>query len=179
MTRRGVVWRATAGVGVVAAALAVAMRFHDGPLGPLPGGALRAGAWVEPPFEWASWAAGPTLELETRPAAPRSVTTWFVVHEGALHASADFLNPGKRWPDDALADPRVVVRVRDAAGTLRRARVRATRVEAPGEIAALREAFRTKYGIEAGDLAARVRVWFFRLDPPAGGAPASGKPAEP
>lgn len=149
-----------------AVALMAWTRIHDGPIGPLPGGALRSGRLVSPPFDWAAWAQGETLELETRTDAPWSVTTWFVVHDGVLYVSADFLNPGKRWPGFVRADPRVVVRVRGADGTARRAAGRATRVDEPALLQILREAFRRKYEIRDGDLAARVEVWFFRIAEP-------------
>jgi hypothetical protein len=159
---------------LVAAALVVVAfaRFHDGPLGPLPGGALRTGGLARVPEDWSPWAGVPTLELETRPDSPWSVTTWFVVEGGKLYASADFLNPGKRWPHFVQTDPRVIVRLDDGSGagatgrtSLLRFECRAVRVEEPSTVAALRKAFARKYDIAPDGIAARTQVWFFRLDP--------------
>ena len=149
---------------VAALALVVFARRHDGPLGPLPGGALQAGTIVPPPDDWSPFADVATLELETRPDSPWSVTTWFVVQEGKLYASADFLNPGKRWPHFVLEDPRVRVRL-DEGSHLLRFECRAVRVDEPSTIASLRETFARKYHLAADGLAARTQVWFFRLDP--------------
>ena len=149
-----------AGAIATGAILAAGARFHDGPLGPLPGGALRSGELVpSPPADWTHVRVGETVELETRPHAPWSVTTWAVVHEGGLYLPADFLNPIKRWPVFVLADPEVVLRTGG-----RRYPLSAGRVEDPGLIKALRQAFAAKYGITEGSASARIEVWFFRLE---------------
>jgi len=136
------------------------LRLHDGPLGPLPGGVLVAGPLSEEPRpHWEGAGIGDTIELEVRPRAPWSVTTWAVVYAGNLYVAADFLNPVKRWPYFVLEDPAVEVR---AAG--RRYRCSATRVEDPSLVAALREAFARKYRLSPDGLAAHARVWFFRLE---------------
>jgi len=133
----------------------------DGPLGPLPGGAFRSGQRVSDPApDWSFVRDLREIEIETDPARPRSVRTWFVVEDGALVVSADFLNPGKRWPFDVLNDPRV--RVRLAGRIFER---RAVRVDDPGAIARLRLAFARKYALAEDGLAARTRAWFFRMDP--------------
>jgi len=135
------------------------LRLHDGPLGPLPGGALVRGALVENgPPRWEAAGIGQTIELEVRPRAPWSITTWAVLYAGDLYVAADFLNPWKRWPDFVLQEPAVVVR---AAG--RRYRCSAMRIEDPALIAALRRAFAEKYALSPEGLAAHSTVWFFRL----------------
>jgi hypothetical protein len=146
------------------------LRLHDGPLGPLPGGALVRGVLSEEPKpHWEAAEIGDTIELEVRPAAPWSVTTWAVVWGGSLYVAADFLNPLKRWPYFVLGDPAVVVR---AGG--RRYRCTAVRVEDPALVADLRRAFARKYGLSPDGLAAHATVWFFRLEPkPAAQPPAS------
>ncbi|HME69590.1 MAG TPA: hypothetical protein VKM54_06945 [Myxococcota bacterium] len=146
-----------------------ALRLHDGPLGPLPGGALVRGTLSEDQKpRWEAAGIGPTIELEVRPGAPWSVTTWAVVYEGDLYVAADFLNPLKRWPYFVLKDPAVVVRA-----TGRRYRCSAVRVEDPGLVAALRQAFARKYALTPDGFAAHTSLWFFRLEPrPAAGTPA-------
>lgn len=156
---RGVA-RALAVALVALGGLFVAAPFHDGPIGPVPGGALRAGPLVDLPAHWPEGAVGETVELETRPATPWSVTTWAVVLDGTLHLSADFLNPLKLWPFFVLEDPRVRVRV----GGVRYA-AHATRVRDAATIARLRDAFRHKYALAPDGLASRTEVWFFRIGP--------------
>ena len=133
-------------------------RLLGGPLGMLPGGRL-SGQWGPPVKAWDFVAAEPTVELETNPEAPRSVTVWSVVWHGDLYVSADFLTPWKRWPHQVLRDPRVVVRVGQ-----QRWRRRAVRVTDEGQIAGLRGAFAEKYALKPDGLAARTEVWFFRLE---------------
>jgi hypothetical protein len=156
-------------LGLAALASFLVLRFHDGPLGPLPGGALVRGTLSEDPKpHWEAAGIGQTIELEVRPKAPWSVTTWAVVYDGDLYVAADFLNPIKRWPYFALEDPSVEVR---AAG--QRYRCSAVRVEEPGRIAALRLAFARKYALPPDGFAAHTAVWFFRLEPrPAARTPA-------
>jgi len=141
-------------------ALLLAAPFFDGPWGPLPGGALRSGPQVDLPARWPEGSVGETVEIETRPATPWSVTTWCVVLDGVLYVPADFLNPVKLWPFFALEDPRVRVR----AGGVRYA-ARATLVRDTALDARLREAFARKYDLAPDGLAARSDVWFFRLEP--------------
>ncbi len=151
---------ALAALLLAAGVLIAAARFHDGPFGPLPGGALRAGELATgPPADWTQVGVGETIELETRPGAPWSVTTWAVVHDGALYVPADFFNPIKRWPDFVLADPAVVVRTGG-----RRYPLSARRVDDAALVAALRRAFAAKYGLRDDSPSARVAVWFFRLE---------------
>jgi hypothetical protein len=107
---------------------------------------------------WDAAGIGQTIELEVRPRAPWSITTWAVVYAGDLYVAADFLNPWKRWPYFVLEDPAVEVR---AAG--RRYHCSAVRIEDPALLAALRRAFAEKYALSPEGLAARSRVWFFRL----------------
>ncbi|HVP28128.1 MAG TPA: hypothetical protein VMW35_03085 [Myxococcota bacterium] len=145
---------------VALAFLLAASPFLDGPVGPMPGGALRAGALVALPSHWPEDAVGPTVELETNVERPWSVTTWAVALDGALYVPADFLNPVKRWPSLVAADPRVVVRVRG-----NRYAGHATWIRDPETIARLRAAFARKYDLAPDGRAARAEVWFLRIDP--------------
>ena len=60
----------------------VAARFHDGPLGPIPGGALASGDLVAQPV--ADWSfASDIQEIELQLASQsKSRTTWVIVHKG-------------------------------------------------------------------------------------------------
>src|SRR5712671_5726799 len=74
-------------VGLVAliGIVAVLARFHDGPLGPFPGGKLSGTRVADPP-RWSAALAGVSrLELEVNPSHPRSVTTSYMLHDDVLY----------------------------------------------------------------------------------------------
>ncbi len=126
-----------------------------GPWGPIPGGAL-SGA------EIACGSTFPTdlqeVEIEVRPSDPYSVTIWNVVVDGTLYLSADFLNPGKRWPYFLEEDERLRVRVGGLVHACRGIRVTDT-----DRIQRLREAAARKYDLAEDGMAASVEVWWFRV----------------
>lgn len=141
-------------------AVAGVATWGDGPLGMLPGGRLRGPESSAPVAGWAFAAASREIEVEVRPRCPRSVRTWFAVVDGRLYLSADFVTPWKRWPRQALEDPRARVRV---AGRI--VPVRLARVTDAERIARLRRAFARRYDVGEDSWLARVEVWFFRADP--------------
>lgn len=150
----------------IAPILLAALLACGGPLGPIPGGRL-AGEEVPYPAEgFAAFGDLPHVDLELRPESPRSVRTWVLVLDGALFVPADFFNPGKRWPEQALADPRVRVRLGDAI-----VRGQLVRVEDPALTARLRLATSRKYEVAPDSWAARIEVWWFRLEPRASASP--------
>jgi hypothetical protein len=114
------------------------------------------------------------VAVEVRPGRPRSVTTWALVRGGALYVPADWLTPWKTWPQMALEDPRVRVRVGGRVHPCC-----ATRVEDPARIRALRDATAVKYDVDPEGRAARVQVWWFRIAPCGEGDPAPGPAAAP
>src|SRR5690349_20291360 len=115
-------------VGLIAA-VGVVARFHDGPLGPFPGGRLSGTPVTDASPDWSAVLKGAShLELEVNPASPRSVTTSFAVQGGVLYVPSLFA-ARKEWPQQVLADGRVVLRV---DGKLYRRR--AVRVTEPAEL---------------------------------------------
>jgi len=87
-------------------------RFHDGPLGPIPGGALAGGELVaEPVADWsfAKDTGEIQLQLESQ---TRSRTVWFFVLDGKAYVpcSLDF-PPGKNWHHEAVKDGRATLRI--------------------------------------------------------------------
>jgi hypothetical protein len=139
------------GLTLTVGAISVVARTGDGPLGPFPGGALESGDWAEPPQDWARvLAPGTSVALQVNPVDPRSVTTTSLLSEGRLYVPS-LAAARKRWPQQVLEDPRVVLR---HAG--RRYHLRAERVSDRRELAPLRDAF------EADDRDGST--WYFRLD---------------
>jgi hypothetical protein len=101
-------------VGLLAlvALLFVGARFHDGPLGPIPGGPLSAGAEVSVPV--ADWSfAKDVAEVELQLLSQtRSRTTWILVHEGQAYVPCSLgFPPGKSWHKQALVDGRATLRI--------------------------------------------------------------------
>jgi len=142
-------------IAALVVTVAVMARFSDGPIGPFPGGKLHGTLATAPVIDWTPLLAGAAhVELEVDPTHPRSVTTSYLVHDGALYVPS-MLAARKRWPQAALADDRVVVRVN---GTLYPCR--AVRVTDPGELRPLVRAF----GGGADDDLANLSTWFFRID---------------
>lgn len=148
--------------GAVAAAVGVAWLatgLLDGPLGMVPGGRFQGSA-LPCPERWSAMPSRREVELEVRPARPRSVTTWNVVYEGGLFLPADFLNPWKRWPYQVMAEPHVRLRVGS-----RIFECRADRVEDAKRIQRLREVAARKYDLRQDGLEARTEVWWFEIQP--------------
>ena len=140
------------------AAVGVGARFHDGPIGPFPGGALVAGEAVSAPVtDWTFAAPISTLELEVAPDHPRSVTTWFLVVDGVLYVPSGGA-ARKTWPSLVAQDGRVRVRLDGKLYELQ-----ATRVNDAAIGKRLSEAVKAKYGF--GDGQPVEGAWAFALAP--------------
>jgi len=133
-------------------------RWHDGPIGPFPGGPLVAGEPVAIPVtDWSFAAPLQTLELEVAPDKPRSVTTWFLIVDGVLYVpSGD--GASKTWTNQVMQDGRVRVRLDRKLYELQ-----ATRVTDPEIGKRLPAAVRDKYGF--GDGQPVEGGWAFALAP--------------
>jgi hypothetical protein len=149
--------------GVVA--VGIAARLSDGPLGPFPGGPLRAGELAPWPDDWSAVTDVQEVEVQLlRP--PRSRITWILVHEGVAYIPCGFLRTPlfKRWPHEALEDGRAVVRIqgRRYEGRL----VRSDDADLRAKLDALAAA---KYNLPASGPSDPADVWYFRFEPPAPG----------
>jgi hypothetical protein len=145
-----------AGIVGLLVVLAFSVRFHDGPVGPLPGGPLEAGP-VEPSpvTDWNFAQAEDTIELQLL-SQQRSRTTWILVRDGeAFIPCAIGFPPGKTWHEHAMQDGRAMLRIEG-----KRYPVTLQRVEDPALSAALAERAKEKYKrvppTDAG-------VWYFRV----------------
>ena len=151
---------ALAAVTLVLVLVGVTARFMDGPLGPFPGGALRAGELVtDPNVDWSALSGVRQVELQLV-APSRSRTTWFLVHDGKAYVPCGFPTARllKHWPYEIMEDGRVVVRIGG-----RRYERQAVRVEDADEWHALAKISQEKYGHGAPSYP--DDVWFFRLEP--------------
>lgn len=166
------------GTAGAVAAVAVAARFSDGPIGPFAGGPFRSGEFRTGLDIDSEFLAGtPQVELQLVD-PPRSRTTHVIVLDGQAYIPSGIVKVGpfvflgqafwKRWPYDALEDPRVILR---ANGKLYQGR--AIRVMDPQLHSELRALMAAKYHLDVEDRPNPAKVWFFRLEP--AGAPAADR----
>jgi len=132
-----------------------------GPIGPIPGGRL-SGPVENAPADWGFASDVGTIQLETRPDDPHSVNTWCGVVDGALYVPTSLIRgtdePSEReWVANALADPRVRIRVGDSVY-----QARAVRVDDPTEREAARAALIAKYDVEPDPHS--EAAWVFRME---------------
>jgi hypothetical protein len=146
------------GLAVVVALVAVAYAMRSNPIGPVAGRQLSGTVVAEPVTDWSFTDEHQTIAIETRPAAPHSVTVICFTHEGNLYVPAQG-GSEKSWPYYALADPRVRVRVGDRIYP-----ARATRVTDESLIPAMREAGARKYDFAPEPGTVIEDIWLFRID---------------
>ena len=94
------------------ALLFIGARFHDGPLGPIPGGPIAKGELVSQPVgDWSF--AKDTGEIELQLASQRrSRTVWFLVLDGKAYVPCSLSTPpGKTWHKEAVVDGRATLRI--------------------------------------------------------------------
>ena len=99
-------------LAVLVGLLFLGARLHDGPLGPIPGGALASGEWVDASgagWSFAKDVAEIELQLESQ---ATSRTTWILVRDAQawIPCSLDF-PPGKTWYQHVASDGRAVLRI--------------------------------------------------------------------
>jgi hypothetical protein len=149
---------------VLVAGVVEVARFHDGPLGFIPGGPLVMGELVaQPPADW-NFAAD-VQEIEMQLAYEKtSRTTWVLVKDGVgyIPCSLSF-PPGKRWHKAADQNGAAVLRIGG-----KRYPVTLTRVKDEALATEMGKVALAKY-----PAAARVDpaggAWFFKIEPRAGG----------
>ncbi len=131
-----------------------------GPLGPIPGGRLHGEVVPGPVEDWSFSDAHQTIQVETRPGFPHSVTTICFTHGGKLYVPAS--NPTRKsWPYYLLEDPHVRLKIGDKVYL-----GRAVRVTDPSLTDALFDSAEKKYPqIAETPREDRPEVWAFRIEP--------------
>ena len=150
-------------LGVVVVALvaigALAYATRTNPVGPVAGRQLTGEIVRAPVSDWTFTDEHMTIAVETRPAAPHSVTTVCFTHEGALYVPAQ-RGASKSWTHYATSDPRVRLKIGDKVYP-----ARATRVTDESLAPHLRAAATKKYDFDAGDDDPDLEdIWVFRID---------------
>jgi hypothetical protein len=87
-------------------------RFHDGPLGPIPGGPIASGELVSQPVgDWTFAKDTGEIQLQLT-SQQRSRTVWFLVLDGKAYVPCSLsFPPRKSWHKEALVDGRAVLRI--------------------------------------------------------------------
>jgi hypothetical protein len=131
----------------------------DGPLGPIPGGALK-GVVSESPAAWVDLEE--VIELEIRPEKPWSLSVWNVVLDGQVYIPSA-IGARRRWTAVALADPLVRVRTRGRIHELR-----IEKVTDPELRLRVGRAVAERYGGSPPTNAEEDTTWYFHLAPRTG-----------
>jgi hypothetical protein len=149
------------GIGVVGLALIAALAYatRSNPIGPLAGRELTGEVVTTAITDWSFTDEHPLIAVETRPAAPHSVTVICFSHDGALYVPARG-GSAKDWPHFAVSDPRVRVKIGDKVYP-----ALATRVEDPELRRVLIAAAAGKYDFEGPQEPGGLDdVWVFQIE---------------
>lgn len=155
-------WRSS--VATLAVAVLAAAALGCGPIGPFSGGRLSGDPGPADVTDWSPWADEETIQVETHPGDPHSVTTWFVAIGPAFYVPTSMiLGPDKpderEWVANVETDPRVRIRV--AGLVYERTAVKL----GPGsEYDAALAALDAKYDQTPADRAPEREVWIYRMD---------------
>ena len=87
-------------------------RFHDGPLGPIPGGPLEAGeAVTQPVTDWTFAKEAGEIELQLD-SQRQSRTVWLFVLDGKAYVPCSLgYPPGKTWHKQAVVNGQATLRI--------------------------------------------------------------------
>jgi len=148
------IFRLIVALVVVGALTVLGARFHDGPLGPLPGGSFASGSFVTAPVaDWSFAADVPEIEMQLD-SQSKSRTTWILVHEGRAYIPCStHFPPGKTWHTSALTDGRATLRI---AG--KRYPVTLQKIDDPAVLSGVRDVAARKYPSRPGG-----DVWLFQV----------------
>jgi hypothetical protein len=150
-------------------ALAIAARFHDGPIAIFAGGPFASGERVTGPEpDWSFVRNVREVEFQLLD-PPRSRTTWILDHEGKAYIPCGYMTTWwgrlwKRWPHEAAKDPRILLRI---DGKLYERRL--VRIEDGPVVAPLLAELSRKYagGREIPmDVVTSGYLWLYELAPP-------------
>jgi hypothetical protein len=141
-------------------------RSGDGPRGPFPGGALVAGDLVEVEPDWTF--ARDIEEMEIQLLDPvQSRITWLQVYDKKLYVVSGYMNSTvgkiwKKWPAEAVADGRAVIRVDGKRYERQLVRI----IDDGPVLEGIAAELKRKYDVPlTSDMAASGDAWFFAVGP--------------
>jgi hypothetical protein len=135
-----------------------------GPCGPIPGGRLSDDLQpATPAVDWTFTNDISTIQVETKPDAPYSVTTWCFTDGPNLYVPSHGAAK-KPWVQNVVADRQVRLRIGDSIYEMQ-----ATRITDEGELRRIVPLLRSKYTMARwgmdDDPAKSPDTWFFHLTP--------------
>jgi len=105
------------GLLVIGGAVILGARWIYGPMGPFPGPGLAGPVVEEPVEDWSFIDAVKVIQIETRPGAPYSVSTWVTgIDDGIYVFAGDDQSP---WVQNIVQDPLVRIRIEGRIHELR------------------------------------------------------------
>jgi hypothetical protein len=131
---------------------------RSNPIGPISGLALSGELVSRPPRDWSFTDEHMRIAVETRPAAPHSVTTICFTHQGVLYVPAQG-GSAKSWTHYAVSNPRARILVGDKIYPVHLTRV-LDESEMPDRLAAASE----KYDFNPSERDMPEDLWLFRVD---------------
>jgi len=151
-------------VGVLVVAV-LAAGLGCGPIGPFSGGRLVGDPGSADISDWSEWSDEETIQLETNPDDPHSVTTWFVAIGPSFYVPTSMIlgpdKPSEReWVANVEKDPRVRIRV---AGLVYERK--AVKLGAGSEYDAALAALDEKYDESPSDRDLEREIWIYRMEP--------------
>jgi len=102
---------------VIGGAAILGARWIYGPMGPFPGPGLTGPVVEEPVEDWSFVDAVKVIQIETRPEAPYSVSTWMTRIDNGLYVFAS--NDQSPWVQNIIQDPLVRIRIEGRIHELR------------------------------------------------------------
>lgn len=171
MRRRRAAWFAAGLVVVLGGFFAWARLLAGGPVGPIPGGALRGERVAQAPADWTFANRVPYLRVESDAwTLPYSTDVWFLAHGGRLHLLLpSFFGDGlKRRLDD---DPRLRVSLDGKLYEQIAVAVSDSKDLAALVAPVIRRQFAIEISGEVRPVGRGAELWIYRLeDPPPAGA---------
>ena len=142
-----------------------AVRFQDGPMEIISGGAFTSGEVAEQVDDWSFLASKQTVEMQTM-IPPRSRTMWIVVADNRPFVVSAFMNTAigkvwKKWPRTLEQDNRAILRVDGKLYQMSLNRVTTGEI-IPKVIDRFNEKYNTEYTREVFDSGSS---WLFELKP--------------
>jgi hypothetical protein len=133
-----------------------------GPCGPIPGGRIDGEPAGERVADWTFTDELSTIQVETKPGEPYSVTTWCITDGPNLYVPSRGA-PEKPWVKNVVADPRVRARIGDRVHQFRAVRV-VDGEEQRRVVSLLRRKYTmARWGMDE-DPSKAPDTWYFRME---------------
>lgn len=135
-----------------------------GPCGPISGGEISGEPVTEQVTDWTFTNDYSTIQVETRPEDPYSVTTWCFTDGPNLYVPSRGA-ARKPWVKNVTADPRVRLRIGDDIYSGRAVRITDEEKRMRSAYLLTQKYLLASWGIDPDKPEEYEDTWFFRIDP--------------